>query len=105
MLQVTEQELQTQLEKRAQKNIRKQQATAEAAINRVAKQPNSEKATLEEAMIIHLAATARSATLAARATEEEPLQQEKQQPRKQGQGYTLPIRRHNGHHQRTHHKD
>jgi len=70
-LPATEQELHTQLEKRALKDIKKQQAAAEAAANRAAEKAEMEEALHTDALLQHIAETARSAALAVGATEEE----------------------------------
>jgi hypothetical protein len=69
----TEQELQARLEKRAQKKIRKQKASAKRATNIAAERAEMEKALHMDAMLQQIADTARNEALAARATEEEAL--------------------------------
>ena len=58
---------------RAQKEIRKQQATAETTANRAAERAEMETALHMDAMLQQIADTARNEALAARATEEEAL--------------------------------
>ena len=70
-LPATEQELLTQLEKRAIKDIRKQQAAAEVAANRAAERAEMEAALHTDALLQQIAVTTRNAALAARATKEE----------------------------------
>ena len=70
-LPATEQKLHTQLEKRALKDIRKQQAAAEAASNRAGERAEMEAALHTDALLQQIAVTARNAALAAGATEEE----------------------------------
>ena len=69
-----EQELQQLLEKRAQRDIGKQQATAEAPANRHAQENATEKkAAQDAAMSAHLEQQAMAAALAVRATPEEAI--------------------------------
>ena len=72
LLPSTEQELQQLPEKRAQRDIRKQQVAAEAAANIQAhKHAREEQAAHEAAMAAHLGQQAMAAALAAGATPEE----------------------------------
>jgi hypothetical protein len=66
-----EQELQAQLEKRAQKDLRKQHAAAKAIANKAAELAEMEKTLHIDAMLQQIADTSRSEALAAGATEEE----------------------------------
>ena len=64
-LPATEQELHSQLEKRALKDHRKQQAAAEAAANRAAERAEMETYMHTNAILQQVADTTRSAALAA----------------------------------------
>ena len=66
-----EEELQAQLEKRAHKVLRKQQATAETATNKAAEMAEMEKALQTDAMLKKTADTSRNMALAVGSTEEE----------------------------------
>jgi hypothetical protein len=66
-----EQELRTQIEKRALKDIEKQQAATEAAANRAAERAEMETALHTDAILQQIADTTRSAALATGATKEE----------------------------------
>jgi hypothetical protein len=67
-LPATEQELHAQLEKRALKELRKQQAAAKAAANRAAERAEMETAMHIDAILQQIADTTRNAALAAGAT-------------------------------------
>ena len=69
-LPITEQELQRLLERKAETEIKRQQAATEAAANRVAKEQMEAH---EAAMTAHLAHQAMEAALAARATHDEAI--------------------------------
>ena len=70
-LPTTEQELHTQLEKRALKDFIKHQAAAEAAANRATERAEMETALHADAILQQIADKARSEALAAGATEKE----------------------------------
>jgi hypothetical protein len=69
-LPITEQELQKLLERKAEKEIKRQEAAAEAADNRAAEEHMEAH---EAAMAAHLAQQATAAALAARATQDEEI--------------------------------
>ena len=71
LLPATEQELQAQLEKRAHKELRNQQAAGKTSAHRAAEMAEMEKAIHTDAMLQQIADTSRNAALAARATKEE----------------------------------
>ena len=70
-LPATEHELYSQLEKRALKDLRKQQATIEAVANRAAERAEMETTLHTDAILQQIADTARNAALVVGATEEE----------------------------------
>ena len=70
-LPATDQELHTQLEKRALKDLRKHQAVAEATANIAAERAEMETSLHADALLQQIADKARSKALVAGATEEE----------------------------------